>query len=63
MVGLKESLAEVQILGYLRIQQDGKVIYFDSVEGNCAGASILRICNLDLKSVPSEPGELIDIIA
>ena len=60
---MKKIKADIKILGYLRIRQDGKVIYFDPTEGNCVGASILRICNLDLKNVPSKPGEMIDIIS
>lgn len=58
---MKKIKTEVKILGYLRIRQDGKVIYFDPIEGNCVGASMLRICNLNLKNIPSKPGELIDI--
>lgn len=63
MLELKDSSTDVQVLGYLRFRQDGKVIYFDPIEGDCKGASILRACNLNLKSVPTEFGELIDIRA
>lgn len=63
MLKLKDSLADVQVLGYLRFRQDGKVIYFDPIEGDCKGASILRICNLTLTSIPTEFGELIDVRA
>ena len=63
MLRLNKSMAEIQILGYLRIRQDGKVLYFDPVEGNCIGASILRVCNLDLTYVLSKPGDLIDVRA
>ena len=62
MAVLKESLVEIQILGYFRVRQDGEIIYSDFVEGDCVGAFMLRICNLDLKSVPFELGGLIDIM-
>lgn len=63
MLKLNKNEADVQILGYLTIQQDGKVIYFDPIEGRCIGATILRVCNLNLSGIPSKPGELIDVRA
>lgn len=61
MLKLKDSMADVAILGYLRIRRDGKVLYFDPTEGNYVGATILRVSGLELVGVPSKAGEIIDV--
>lgn len=61
MKRLSMGEADVNIRGYLRIRADGKVIYFDPTEGDLAGGTMLRICGLNLKYIPSKIGELLDL--